>query len=138
MENHAKKYQLVVKRKRVPVTKKVYKAYYQEKEHEKYLIKLSKQNDISFEECEESGIQVDYHAVRSTESPEEAFIHKETLQRMRIAVKSLPDQEQWLIVELFYKGKKIRELSAETGIPTMTLYNRKEIILGKLLKMIKK
>lgn len=62
------KYTLVVNKKRVSVTEEVYKAYYQQKEHEVYLDKLSSQHNISFDECEGKGLQVEYILSQTTES----------------------------------------------------------------------
>lgn len=41
------KYTLVVNKKRISVTEEVYRAYYQQKERETYLDKLSQKHDIS-------------------------------------------------------------------------------------------
>jgi hypothetical protein len=50
------KYTLVVNKKRISVTKEVYKAYYHCRNREKYLDKLANKNNISLENCMEKGI----------------------------------------------------------------------------------
>ena len=47
-------------------------------------------------------------------------------------IKSLNHDEQMLIKTLYINGKTLREMSEETGIPVMTLQNRKKRILKKL------
>lgn len=47
-------------------------------------------------------------------------------------IKSLNHDEQMLIKALYIDGKTLREISKETGLPVMTLQNRKKKILKKL------
>lgn len=76
MEEQESKYTLLVNKKRVAVGKEVYKAYYRQKEREAYLDKLAGKHNISFEECEEKGIQVDYLLSRTEESIEDGVIKR--------------------------------------------------------------
>ena len=43
-----------------------------------------------------------------------------------------------MIRELFFRNKSERQLSAENGIPQMTLHYRKRKILKKLRKLLEK
>ncbi len=47
-------------------------------------------------------------------------------------IKNLNHDEQMLIQELYINGKTLRQVSKETGLPVMTLQNRKNKILDKL------
>ena len=131
-----KTYTLLVNKKRIPVTKEVYKAYYQHKERESYQDKLSEQNNLSFEECEEKGIQIDYLLSQTQESAEDKLIRAEMLSRLTVAMEMLTEQERLLIYSLFFKGKSERELCAMHGIAKTTLHDRKTRILGKLKKIL--
>ena len=131
-----KTYTLLVNKKRIPVTEEVYKAYYQNKERESYLDKLSEQNNLSFEECEEKGIQIDYLLSQTQESAEDKLIKAEMLSRLSAAMEKLTEQERLLIYTLFFKGKSERELCAMLGIAKTTLHDRKTNILGKLKKIL--
>lgn len=51
-------------------------------------------------------------------------------------IKTLRNDEQMLIKELYIDGKTLRELSNELGVPIMTIQNRKKKILEKLKKRI--
>lgn len=138
MEEQESRYTLLVNKKRITVGKEVYRAYYQQKEREAYLDKLSQKHDISFEECQEKGIQVDYLLSRSEQSIEDDIIKREMLEKMMLCIKMLSEQERLLIYNLFFKGKSERQLSAETGIPLMTINDRKRRILKKLKKLLEK
>lgn len=129
-------YTLLVNRKRITVSKEVYTAYYQQKEREAYLDKLSKKHDLSFEECEEKGIQVDCLLSHTQESTEDKLIKSEMLEKLMLCLDALSEQERLLIYSLFFKGKSERELCAVLGIAKTTLHDRKQKILSKLKKML--
>ncbi|MHB8076736.1 sigma-70 RNA polymerase sigma factor region 4 domain-containing protein [Desulfosporosinus fructosivorans] len=131
-----KTYTLLINKKRIPVTEEVYKAYYQLKERESYLDKLSERNNLSFEECEEKGIQIDYLLSQTQESAEDKLIKAEMLSRLTVAVEMLTEQERLLIYTLFFKGKSERELCAMLEIAKTTLHDRKTKILVKLKKIL--
>ncbi|XCH80346.1 MAG: sigma-70 family RNA polymerase sigma factor [Candidatus Dehalobacter alkaniphilus] len=131
-------YTLLINKKRIPVTEEVYKAYYQNKEHEIYLDKLSERNNLSYEECEEKGIRIDYLLSQTQESAEDKLIKAEMLSSLTVAIEMLTEQERLLIYALFFKGKSERKLSAETGTPLMTINDRKRRILKKLEKLLGK
>lgn len=133
-----KTYTLLINKKRIPVTEEVYKAYYQNKERESYLDKLSERNNLSYEECEEKGIQIDYLLSQTQESAEDKLIKAEMLSRLTVAMEMLTEQERLLIYSLFFKGKSERKLSVETGTPLMTINDRKRRILKKLKILLEK
>lgn|GEM_PF-6573728 len=60
------------------------------------------------------------------------------VERMMACIRILPLEERSLIRELFFYNKGERQLSAETGIPQMTLHYRKSKILKKLRKLLEK
>lgn len=136
MEEQENKYTLVAKMKRVAVTEKVYKAYYQLKERERYLEKLAAKHDISLEECKEKGIQIEFFISQSHESIEDKLIKDEMIAKMYECLNQLNKNEKMLINELFFKGKSERQLSVEIGTPLMTINDRKRRILKRLQQLI--
>lgn len=138
MDNHDEKYTLLVRGRRVSVTKEVYKAYYRCRDREKYLDKLAEDNNISLESCSEKGISVEYIISAAEDSMEDTIITGMLLIKLHQCLKMLDDPEKTLIVELYLRGKSERQLSKETGIPPMTIHDRKRKILNKLKKMMEK
>lgn len=136
------KYSLLVNRKRVSVTEEVYRAYYQLKEREVYLDKLSKMHDMSFEECEEKGIQVDYLLISEQFiedkliEEEDKLIKAEMLAKLAEAKEKLSGQELSMINELFFKGKSERQLARQLGVYQYAVHKRKVRILEKLKKLL--
>ena len=138
MDNHDKNYTLIVMNKRIPVTKEVYKAYYQCRDREKYLDKLAWYKNISLEGCNERGISLEYIISALTDSLEDEIVQRDMVERLQQCLLQLNEAESQLIISLFYCGKSERQLAAETGIPRMTLHDRKVKVLGKLKKLLEK
>lgn len=138
MEEKERTYTLIVKKCRIPVSEEVYKAYYKLKERERYFDKLSAAKHISFEASMDSGIQIEYVLASSQESLEDSIITKDMIEKMLKCLTLLDDDEQHLIRELFFAGKSERQLSKDSGIPLMTINDRKKRILKKLKKLLEK
>lgn len=138
MDNHDKNYTLLVMGERISVTKEVYKAYYHYRNREKYMDKLAEKNNISIEGCNEKGISVEYIISTAVDSMEDEIILHDMIARLRRCLLQLNESERQLIISLFYCEKSERQLAAETGIPRMTLHDRKIKVLSKLKKLMEK
>lgn len=138
MDNHDKNYTLLVMGERISVTKEVYKAYYHCRNREKYMDKLAEKNNISIEGCNEKGISVEYIISTAVDSMEDEIILHDMIARLRRCLLQINESERQLIISLFYCEKSERQLAAETGIPRMTLHDRKIKVLSKLKKLMEK
>ena len=138
MNNYDRKYTLMVRGIRVTVTKEVYKAYYCCRNREKYLDKLTQNNNISLEGCNEKGIPIEYIISTAEDSMEDEVVQRDMVERIQQCLLRLNEVERQLIISLFYYEKSERQLAAEIGIPRMTLHDRKTKILGKLKKLLEK
>ncbi|WP_045576754.1 sigma-70 family RNA polymerase sigma factor [Desulfosporosinus sp. I2] len=131
-----KTYTLLINKKRISVTEEVYKAYYQHKEREYYLDKLSERNDLSYEECAKKGIQIDYLLSQTQESAEDKLIKAEMLSRLTVAMEMLTGQERLLIYSLFFKGKSENQFAQSIGLTKQAVNKQKYRILQKLKKFL--
>lgn len=138
MDHHDTKYTLLVGKKRIPVTQEIYKAYYHCRDREKYLDKLAEDNNLSLEGCIENGVSVEYIISTMMESMEDAIIKNMMIAKLRRCMEMLDKSERTLIVELYLRSKSERQLSAETGIPYMTIHDRKIKTLSKIKKLMEK
>ncbi|OLN26412.1 sigma factor-like helix-turn-helix DNA-binding protein [Desulfosporosinus metallidurans] len=136
MEEHERKYTLVVQKKRIAVSKEVYMAYYHCRDREKYLDELAETNNISFEACHEKGIQVEYLIISAQESMEDRIIIKEMIVKMQHYLKQLDEKEKWLMDALYFKGKSEYQIASQLGITQQAVHKRKAKILTKLKKLI--
>ena len=72
------------------------------------------------------------------ESVEDTAVKAVMIEKMLSCLTLLTLEEQYLIEKLFFNGKSERQVSVETGIPYMTIHDRKVKILGKLKKLLEK
>lgn len=128
-----RKYTIVVKKDRVEVSREVYYAYHQAREAERYQMQVVHQKEMSLERFQEEGVNVEYRLQRQHSSAEELFIAMDDKRRLHQTLKLLTEDEYLLISELFFEEKSVQELSAELGVPRMTLHDRKQRILKKLV-----
>ena len=56
--------------------------------------------------------------------------------KLYMCIDKLPPEERKLINRIYFLGYSLRQLSAETGIPYMTIQHRKVKILAKLKKFM--
>jgi len=136
MEKHDSQYTLVVNKKRILVTKEVYKAYYQQKEREVYLDKLSGRYNLSLEECDEKGIQVEYAIASAEDSMEDTIILNEMIAKMLDSLELLDINERQLIDELYFNERGECYVAAQFGITQQAINKRKAKILDKLKKLL--
>lgn len=125
-----------------------------------YLMEVSKQDYLDFYKNirrqkylrEESQLhnEVSYHALDSDklygeEILKDVFVNVEAeaiqsimLIKLRKALLQLSKMELQLIDALYFQSKSERTYSVETGIPRMTISNRKNRIIEKLKKLLEK
>ena len=72
------------------------------------------------------------------EDVEDAALKAVMIEKLLNCLKLLSPEEQELISELFFKGKSEHQLAKTTGIPRMTIHNRKNRILSQLKKLLEK
>ena len=138
MEKHEDIYTLLVGGKRVPVSKKVYKAYYQCRDREKYLDKLASNNSLSLEDCIEEGIPVEYQIASAETSMEDTVADREFIEKMKKCLSLLDLSERHLIEALFFEDMSERQYAKRTGIAQRTINDQKRRILSKLKKLMEK
>ncbi|MEM1486218.1 sigma-70 family RNA polymerase sigma factor [Oscillospiraceae bacterium PP1C4] len=130
------KYTIIVNKKRIEVSEDVYRAYHQEREAERYQNKLIRQHEMSLERFRDNGVNIDYLIAKFQPDVADKLISEELLKTLRYALDSLPEDEKFLINELFFIHKSKRKLAKELGIPRTTLNDKKHRILKKLKKIL--
>lgn len=120
-------------------TREEFRAYKSEQDHRDYLNEQEEGWGLvsiyagEAEDAEGIGNLEDVIA-SGEEAVEKAALREILLQQLRYSVAALPAEERWLI-DAFYLSPHpmtTRQLSIKTGLPVMTLHNRKAIILEKL------
>ena len=117
-------------------TKAEYKQYKAEDDHSSYILEQQEGwLTVSLSILEEQEFASGEESIADT-APcvEEVAVQNLSLQEMRKALHQLPIQDYQIIYELYLANprKTIRQLSAEYGIPVMTLQDRKQKIVSRL------
>ena len=118
------------------VDETAYRDFYKAKDRDEYLTWRTRHKDISYsqfddDECSGEDLIVDLNAEIT-----DAVIWKITVDKLRLIISMLPEDEQELIHALFFRGLSERKWSEECGIPQRTINDRKRRILAKLKKML--
>lgn len=116
----------------------IFREHKSELDHSDYLREQeSGWSTVSISELQGKDILSGEEAIADhTQDVEAATMQFLILQKLRTAIKSMPSSDRWLICELYLSEppKTLRQLSAESGIPVMTLQDRKKKALEKLRK----
>lgn len=134
----ADNYFIVIDREKVFVSEEVYKTYQQMKRQERTLSEKDARNGlISYEMFTTETIQGEDLLCDSLQpSVEETALSAVMCCKLYICLDKLSPEERELINRIYFLGYSLRQLSAETGVPYMTIQHRKVKILAKLKKFM--
>ena len=123
---------------KVEVSEEVFKEYCHFSDYEKYLRKKDKKNGRLLYSNLDNGRVCGEEMITNQNqlSTEDQVELKLMIEKLRLCLEMLPEEERELIKELFYNKLSERALSEKTGIHNMTIHNRKVRILKKLKKLI--
>ena len=136
--------------KKIPVSEEIYRAYYQFARKERYFSEDLKREKLFYDSERKIAVllpgredsyerlleQNEQFSDPASETPEDAAIKADLLDRLERALNTLSDDERMIIRELFYLEKTERQASASLHIPLSTFHGRKRMILKKLRTLI--
>lgn len=129
-------YTLIVKGQRIPVTQAVYRAYYQEYEHERYLKKKSAAHEHSLEALVETGVSIDFYCVTSQSPVEDTLVAIEQAHQLRECLSLLSPEEQVILAGIFYYEQSAKQLAVQLGVSASAVGYRKQKALQKLKELL--
>lgn len=131
-----KEYYLYVRGQKVEVSEDIYKVYWQEREHEKYLEQVDRKNHLLFF----SSLDHDGHFIDNIidESVDVAKIVETQMmiEALRNAISKLNDEERDIIERLYFNDETLRSVAKLKSITHPALIKRRNKILEKLKKFI--
>ncbi|WP_347162043.1 sigma-70 family RNA polymerase sigma factor [Peptostreptococcus anaerobius] len=132
-----KEYYLYVNGQRVKVSEQIYKVYWREKEHEKYLEQVDKKNHLLFfSSLDHDGNFVDNLADESVDV--EKIIETQILiETVRKAVSRLNDEERDIIERLYFNHETLSSVARSKKVSYQAIQWRKNNILKKLKVLLK-
>ena len=133
----AKEYYLYVNGQRVKVSEQIYKVYWREKEHEKYLEQADKKNHLLFfSSLDHDGNFVDNLADESVDV--EKIIETQILiETVRKAMSRLNDEERDIIERLYFNDETLSSVARSKKVSYQAIQWRKNNILKKLKVLLK-
>ena len=134
----ADNYYITIDREKVYVSEEVYKTYRQMKRQERTLAEKDARNGlISYEMFTTETIPGEDLLCDSLQSSvEETALYAVMCCKLYMCLDKLPPEERELVNRIYFLGYSLRQLSAETGVPYMTIQHRKVKILAKLKKLM--
>ncbi|WP_156009536.1 sigma factor-like helix-turn-helix DNA-binding protein [Streptococcus ruminantium] len=132
-----KEYYLYVNGQRVKVSEQIYKVYWREKEHEKYLEQVDKKNHLLFfSSLDHDGNFVDNLADESVDV--EKIIETQILiETVRKAISRLNDEERDIIERLYFNDETLSSVARSKKVSYQAIQWRKNNILKKLKVLLK-
>ena len=127
-----KEYYLYVDGQRVKVSEQIYKVYWREKEHEKYLEQMDRKNHLLFfSSLDHDGNFVDNLADESVDV--EKIIETQILiETVRKAMSRLNDEERDIIERLYFNDETLSSVARSKKVSYQAIQWRKNNILKKL------
>ena len=132
-----REYTLIVKGKRIPVSYDIYKAYYQEYEHERYLKNKASKHEYSLEQFIEAGISIEFISQGAITPVEDEVLKTEQFLRLYRCLDKLSAEEQQIIRGIFFEEKTERDLAKQLQISASAVGYRKRKILKALYQEMK-
>jgi len=117
----------------VPVTEEVYRAYKQSQWRESNRRRAVNERERSLEQVEEGGV----HITSQEKLVEQIVEDKLLLEMLLKALETLTEDERFLIDEIYFQEKTIREVASEVNIPFQTVHSKRNKIIEKLKKILK-
>ena len=131
-----KKYYLYVNGQKVKVSEQIYKVYWREREHEKYLEQVDKKNHLLFfSSLDHDGHFVD-NIVDESVDVEKIVETQMMIEAVRNAISRLNAEERDIIERLYFNYETVRSVAKLKSITHPALIKRRNKILEKLKKFI--
>ena len=133
----SKEYYLYVRGQKVKVSEDIYKVYWREKEHEKYLEQVDKKNHLLFfSSLDHDGNFVDNLADESVDV-EKVIETQILIETVRKAMSRLNDEERDIIERLYFNDETLSSVARSKKVSYQAIQWRKNNILKKLKVLLK-
>ena len=132
----AKEYYLYVNGQRVKVSEQIYKVYWREKEHEKYLEQVDKKNHLLFFSSLNHDGNFENNLEDKNVDVEKVVATQMMIEALRNAMSKLNKDEREIIERLYFNDETLRAVAKTQNISHTALIKRRDKILEKLKKFI--
>jgi len=134
----AKEYYLYVNGQKVKVSEQIYKVYWREREHEKYLEQVDRKNHLLFfSSLDHDGHFVD-NIVDENIDVEKIVETQMMIEALRNAISKLNVEEKDIIERLYFHDETLSSVARDKGVTYQTMQWRKDRILRKFKEILEK
>ncbi|KXB72268.1 sigma-70 family RNA polymerase sigma factor [Peptoniphilus sp. DNF00840] len=131
-----KEYYLYVNGQRVKVREQIYKVYWREKEHEKYLEQVDKKKHLLFFSSLNHDGNFEDNLEDKTVDVEKVIATQMMIEALRNAISKLNKDEREIIERLYFNDETLCAVAKIQNISHPALIKRRDKILEKLKKFI--
>ncbi|WP_165627351.1 sigma-70 family RNA polymerase sigma factor [Streptococcus equi] len=132
----AKDYYLYVRGRKVKVSEDIYKVYWREREHEKYLEQVDRKNHLLFfSQLDHDGHFVD-NIVDESVDVEKIVETQRMIEAVRNAISKLNDEERDIIERLYFNDESLSSIARGKKVSYQAIQWRKNNILKKLKALL--
>ena len=118
------------------VDEAAYRDFYKAKDRDEYLTWRTKYKDISYSQFDDDECCGEDLLADDSEDIAEALAWQQILDKLRLIISMLPEDEKELIMAHFYKGKSQTALAEEYGVNQSSISRRISKILAKIKKLL--
>lgn len=133
------KFYIKVREELVEVTQEVYLTYYRARRRELAQIEKERRHRVlSYNALDTSGaLGAEMLADTASDDPEDIVIARLMAKKLYACLSKLSEEERRLVQLLFFENASERAAALRLGLSAMTVHNKKERILAKLLKLMR-
>ncbi len=133
------KFYIKVREELVEVTQEVYLTYYRARRRELAQIEKERRHRVlSYNALDTSGaLGAEMLADTASDEPEDIVIARLMAKKLYACLSKLSEEERRLVQLLFFENASERAAALRLGLSAMTVHNKKERILAKLLKLMR-
>ena len=132
----SKEYYLYVGGQKIKVSEQIYKVYWQEREHAKYLERVDKKNHLLFFSSLNHDGNFEDNIEDKNVDVEKIVATQMMIETLKNAISKLNDEEREIIERLYFNDETLRAVAKAQNISHPALIKRRDKILEKLKKFI--
>ena len=138
MKKEKKEFYLYVNGQKVKVSEDIYKVYWREREHEKYLEQVDRKNHLLFFSSFDQDGHFAETLVDESVDVEKIVETQMMIEAVRNAISKLNAEERDIIERLYFNDETLSSVARDKGVTYQTIQWRKDRILRKLKEILEK
>ena len=138
MKKEKKEFYLYVNGQKVKVSEDIYKVYWREREHEKYLEQVDRKNHLLFFSSLDQDGHFAENIIDESVDVEKIVETQMMVEALRKAISKLNNEERDIIERLYFNDETLSSVARDKGVTYQTIQWRKDRILRKLKEILEK